>query len=151
MKRIFIIITVAILVLSSCGTAKDLPSPGEIYSKIEETADTSSLFAVSAEYLESNTGITSDLYVEACYFISSYGTSPEELAIIRAKDKESIAKIEEMLSQRLAYIEESSKVYLTEYQPMIQKAVLRVEGLTAILAVSPYSEEISGVIDQLLE
>ncbi len=99
-----------------------------------------------ADYmLEANTGITPDEYDAAVYYIPDEGMAPDQIIILRAKDSAGAAVIEEKLSAWLTYQEEGSRIYLTEYMPLLQAGIVRRDGLTVSLIVSSQAREIEQV------
>ena len=103
---------------------------------------------VAGYMLEANTGITPDEYDAAVYYILEEGMAPDQIILIRAKGENAAAVIEEKLDSWLAYQEEGSRMYLTEYMPLFQAGVVRRDGLTVSLIVSDQVEEIVKVYQQ---
>lgn len=150
MKRILslLLLTVLAALLSACGEkAVDLPSPEDLFTRIQSEVSMENMVDVSEDFLESNLGITAEDHDGAVYYITAIGASCEEIIILRAKDEKGAAALYEILETRLAYIEKSAQNYLTEYLPMIASAALRKDGLTVSLIVSPFVKEIEQVYD----
>lgn len=139
-------VCLALIGLTACraGTAQ-LPEPGKLYEEIQASVELPAMTDVAEYLLEANTGITPDKYSEAVYYIPDEGIAPEQIIIVHAKDEAGAAEIEENLSAWLTYQEEGSRVYLTEYMPLLQAGVVRRDGLTVSLVVSAQADEIVKV------
>ena len=57
-------------------------------------------------------------------------------------------KIQQKLENRLDYKRQSTEQYFTEYQPMVQAGVVRLDGLVVSLIVSDQVDEIIDVFIQ---
>ena len=144
MKLVVTIILLALL--SSCGkNAVDLPEPNELFAYIQSEIELPNMVNVVNDFLEDNIGIEPDEYESAVYYILGVGLSPDEIIIVKAKDNAAAAVIKEKLEARLAYKAKSAEKYLTEYLPMINKGIVRRDGLTVSLIVSEYSEGINNI------
>lgn len=139
----------ALISLTACSAKQvELPDPGALYEEIRSSVELPAMTDVTEYMLEANTGITPDEYDSAVYYIPDAGIAPDQIIIVRAKDEAGAAEIEEKLSVWLAYQEEGSRVYLTEYMPLFQAGVVRRDGLTVSLIVSAQADEIVKVYQQ---
>lgn len=148
MKRL-IFLLLAVLLLS-CGEAQ-LPDPAVLYEQIATDVELDEMYDLADEMLEDTLGITKDLYDSAVYMTPGTGISPEELIIIKTISDESAKKVEELLNNRLDYIKKSAENYLIEEMPIIERAMIRRDGLTVSFIVSARSEEIEAVFDRLIK
>ncbi len=144
MKKALIIILA--LFLTAC-TADEFPSPAELYAEISESVEIGEMYDLADEMLEDVVGISPDSYTEAVYMTYGTGISPEEIIIVRAKDSDYAITVKEKLDKRLAYIRKSAENYLIEELPIIEKAVIRQDGLTLSLIVSEKSAEIEKIYE----
>lgn len=145
MKRLFILIAAALMLVSCAEEKKVLPQPAALFEEISKVADVQEMFDVSEEMLEDVIGISPELYDSAVYMISGTGVSPEEIIIVRAKTKEDADTVKEKLEKRLSYIKKSAENYLIEEMPTIEKAVIRQDDLTVSLIVSKQVDTIVAV------
>lgn len=139
MKRLLLIFMLVFIV--SCGEIES-PDPHKLYDEISQNVSLGEMYDMTDEMLEDTIGITSDLYDSAVYMTPGTGISPEELIIVKAADTNSAERVEELLQNRLAYIKKCAENYLIEEMPIIEKAVIRRDGLTVSLIVSSMSAEI---------
>lgn len=142
-----IIAILLILLLSACGAA-ELPEPQALLDEIRERVALPEFTLLPGDYLEDYTGIAQDDYESAVYCLRSEGLSPDEIAILRAKDSAAAAEIEAKLRARLERKETEAQGYLTEFLPVIREGVVRRDGLTVSLIVSDKVAEIEAVYDR---
>lgn len=135
--------------LSACSAQDvELPQPDALFETLQASVDLPQMVDVAADMLEANTGIAPSDYSHAVYYVLAEGMAPDEIIIIHANDKTGAADIEEKLKSWLSYREESARVYLTEYMPLIQNGVVRRDGMTVSLIVSPKADEIIQFYDE---
>lgn len=125
------------------------PDPRELSAAMEEQLSLPELVDMTGEYLEMGVGIQASSYDSAVYYLPADGTLPDEIAIIRAVDSRQADAIQSALEERLAYKEKSAQNYLTENLPVIQRGVIRRDGLTISLIVSEQVEEIEELFDSM--
>lgn len=145
MKRFRMIVTSLLLavLLAACSNQKtELPPPTQLFEELQNSVSLPEMTDVSTYMLEDNTGISSVDYTEAVYYILEAGMAPDQIIIILAKDEASAADAEEKLQSWLDYQIKSAQIYLTEYMPLLQAGVIRRDGLTVSLIVSPEAEQI---------
>ena len=132
------------LLLASCANEQKetSPIPEDLYKAASENVELPEMADVSEDMLESNTGITEDLYESAAYYIPLESVEPYELIFIKAVDESSAQTIKEKLDEYLEYREKAAQVYLTENMPVIQSAVVRQDGLTVSLIMAPEVDDI---------
>lgn len=148
--RAYKLVFACLIMLGLCGCgakSAELPEPAALYEQIRLSADLPEMTDVAEYMLEANTGVSPDAYTAAVYYVPSEGMGPEEIIIIRAKDETEAARIEEKLQSWLTYREESARIYLTEYMPVIQAGVIRRDGLTVSLIVSSAADSIVQVYE----
>lgn len=138
------------MILSGCRSeTQELPPPAELFSAIQAKVELPKMVDTAETDLEALTGIESDTYDCAVCYRLYEGTAPDEIIIVHARDNEMSREIQLLLEKRLGYKRESGKLYLTEYQPMLQAGIVRREGLTVSLIVSGQIEEILQLYDDL--
>ena len=125
------------------------PDPRELFAAMEEQLSLPELVDMTGEYLEMGVGIQASSYDSAVYYLPADGTLPDEIAIIRAVDSRQADAVQSALEERLAYKEKSAQNYLTENLPVIQRGVIRRDGLTISLIVSEQVEEIEELFDSM--
>lgn len=150
-KKIGILICACLISLCACsgtGTKKELPSPDDLFSAIQEVVALPEMVDLSDDYLESALGLLPEDCDGAVYYLFADGIAPDEIVIIRARDDSSAKDIQKKLEDRLRYKEQAATRYLTEYLPVIQSGVVRRDGLTLSLIVSEQAEQIIQVYEQ---
>jgi hypothetical protein len=126
----------AVLIAGCSKQENELPAPSVLYSAVESAAELSDMIEFSSDELLDLTGISVGQYTEAVAYQTGLGMLPNEVIIVRAIDGENAADIETKLKKRLDYKKKSSEVYLTENLPIIEKGVVRRDGLTVALIVA---------------
>ena len=148
MRRLTAFATALLLLLAACETQKnELPQPAELFEEIQAEAGLAGMVDVAADLLEANTGIAPEDYTAAVYDIPEVSTAPDEIVILRAADRAAAERIREKLESYRDYRIEAAQTYLTEHMPVLQKAVVRTDGLTVSLIISERVEDIVKVYD----
>lgn len=141
-KRLWVLLVLTML-LSGCGSrVKELPAPAELFAAIQADVDLPEMIDTTETDLEALTGIGPDSYDGAVCYRLCEGTAPDEIIIVRGRDEDAAGTIQACLEKRLAYKQDSGRLYLTEYQPMLQAGIVRRDGLTVSLIVSGQAEDI---------
>ena len=136
--------------LPGCGTgAEELPAPAELFAWLQAEVELPEMVDTAETDLEALTGIGLDRCDGAVCFRLREGTAPDEIIIVRGRDERAAEEVRERLEKRLEDKREAGRLYLTEYQPMLEAGVVRRDGLTVSLIVSQRAEEIGRVYDGL--
>ena len=139
----------AALFLSGCGGRKAaVPEPEALWKEIESRTGMTGMTVMSEDYLWQNTGIEANSYEQAICCVPASAAAPDEIIIVRARDRETASEIEKQLKERLAYKEQAATRYLTEYMPVIRAGFVRRDGLTVSLIVSEKADEIRELFDR---
>lgn len=150
MKKALPILFLLAALLSGCGAqTRELPPPAELFAAIQDEVDLPEMVDTAETDLEALTGVDPALCDGAVCFRLREGTAPDEIIIVQGRDSEAAERIEELLENRLAYKQESGRLYLTQHQPMLRSGVVRRDGLTVSLIVSSQAEEIARIYDGL--
>lgn len=150
MRKCFRVLAVFALLLSGCGAKpQELPSPAQLFAAIQAQVELPEMIDTADTELEALTGIGPDRCESAVCRRLREGTAPDELIIVRGRDDKAAGEIQELLEKRLEYKRESGKLYLTEFQPMLQAGVVRRDGLTVSLIVSGQVDAVMRVYDGL--
>ncbi len=136
-----LIFAIVLLFFSSCDQKSiPMPAPEILYAELSSLCDTGTSANVGAAFLEANTGITPDEYESAVYYIAE-NTGAEEIIIVLCRDSLSADSVEGKLNEWLSYRQKSAEKYHTEYQEILNTAVIRRDGLTvSLLATSAINE-----------
>lgn len=136
----------ALLLLSGCGgQTRELPPPADLFAAIQAEVELPEMIDTAGTELEALTGIGPELYDSAVCYRLREGTAPDEIILVRGRDEGSAADIQERLEKRLEYKQGSGRLYLTEYQPMLQAGVVRRDGLSVSLIVSGQVDQIQRI------
>lgn len=150
MKKYLPILLLLTMILSGCRLeTQELPPPTELFAAIQAKVELPKMVDTAETDLEALTGIESDTYDSAVCYRLYEGTAPDEIIIVHARDNEMSREIQLLLEKRLGYKRESGELYLTEYQPMLQDGVVRLDGLTVSLIVSERADEIVQIYNAL--
>ncbi len=150
MRRYLAVVIVLILPLFGCGApAGQLPPLAELFAAVQAQVELPEMVDTAGTDLEALTGIGPDTYDGAVCYRLLEGTAPDEIIIVRGRDSAAAGAIQERLEKRLEEKREAGRLYLIEYQPMLQAGVVRRDGLTVSLIVSGQVEEISRVYENL--
>ncbi|MDR2665575.1 MAG: DUF4358 domain-containing protein [Oscillospiraceae bacterium] len=134
--------------LASCAKeAPELPAPHSIYAAITDAVDMPEMVEMTQGEMLDYLGLASSDYSDFSYYTALNATQPDEVAIIAATDGDAAGRIEQKLSDRLDYKTKSAENYLPENIPIIDKAVIRRDGLTVSMLVSADAEIMAAVYD----
>jgi len=129
-----LIVLLAVVMLCACGGSKpaELPEPD-----VAQLAD--DMFAaveLEDELMSIDTTIMGNLYeydeeciAEAAVYTSSTMSTPEEVAVFKAADADSVEYVEEMVKLRLQNLEFSYEDYQPLEMPKIENAKIVTKGL----------------------
>lgn len=144
-RRLILLMALAAMLSGCAAPARELPPPAQLFAAIQTQVELPEMVDTAGTDLEALTGIGPDRCDGAVCLRLREGTAPDEIIIVRGQDEEAAGEIQERLEKRLEYKRESGKLYLTQYQPMLQAGVVRRDGLTVSLIVSERAEEIERV------
>ncbi len=91
-------------------------------------------------------GYTEETGVEKALVYLSSGATAEEIALFEAKDKESAAKIEELVKARVEGQIVSFRDYVPDEVPKLENCVLKVKDRYVALCVSNHNEKAEEII-----
>ena len=135
-----LIVLMAVVLLCACGGSKpaELPEPD-----VAQLAD--EMFAaveLEDELMSIDTAIMGNLYeydeasiAAAAVYTSSTMSTPEEVAVFKAADADSVEYVEEMVKLRLTNLEFSYADYQPLEMPKIENAKVVTKGLYTALIV----------------
>lgn len=148
-QKLLVLLTSIAILLSSCSVKdRNMLTPSQLLIALDKEVTLPDMIDVGNEYLEALTGIGPEYYDEAVCLQLVEGTAPDEIIIIQAKNEIIAQEIQERLENRLNYKRESTELYFTEYQPMVQAGAVRLDGLVVSLIVSDQVDEIIDVLIQ---
>ncbi len=84
---------------------------------------------------------------EDAYFRFSSGATAEETAVIKAKDKDALDRIEKTVRDRLTFQKESFPDYIPTEVPKIEAAILKTSGNYLVYCVADDAAAAQAVID----
>lgn len=123
------------------------PSLKDLEQKILSATDMQNLQAADSDTFKSLYEINPDEIEGFCLYTANTNIKADEIALIQAKDAETLKSIQDQAAQRLKDKEASFKDYLPEEYYKIQKSVLKTHGNYLLLVVSPDSEKIEASFD----
>ena len=136
-----LIVLMALVMLCACGGGKapaQQPQPD-----VAELADQMLASVVLEDELMSiDTAVMGNLYeydadsiAQAAVYTSSTMSTPEEIAVFKAADEDSVKYVEEMVKLRLQNLEFSYADYAPLEMPKIENAKIMTKGLYTALVV----------------
>ncbi|MDR1299984.1 MAG: DUF4358 domain-containing protein [Oscillospiraceae bacterium] len=140
------VLTALLLALPSCAKdAIDLPAPQSVYAEIASSVDMPEMVEMTADEMADYLGLEASDYSDFAYYTCLIATQPDEVAVIAAVDGGAAGRVKQKLQDRLDYKEKSAENYLPENIPIIKKAIIRQDGLTASMLVSADAEDMAAV------
>lgn len=155
MKRTIAVIAVLLLLVTlaagcASGAAKDVD-----LAMLDAALAEKSPFIEVLESVDSELGcmifMLDPADCEEAYFRFSSGATAEETALIKAKDKDALDRIEKTVRDRLAFQKESFADYIPTEVPKIESAILRTSGNYLIYCVADDAAEAQAVIDSYVK
>lgn len=176
MKKTMIMLlasAIAVASLTACGGDGDessVPESSVQESSVQESAepskadtDLAALLAevkaqfstedvreLAADDIFNDTGIATDSYTEYFWLAEISGLSSEKAVLYHAKDEETAADIQAKLNTVLQSELAQMKDYNADNYAMLQKAVLKQEGLYVYLLVSPNVNALQEAVSSAL-
>ena len=142
-------LVLALCLLGACGKrGAALPPPEALAEELLAAAKGPEMSAMPPAYLQEVTGISPEDYESAVYLLPSGDTAPDELILIRCRDRAAADKVREKLEARLAAKADAAQYYLTEQLPVIRAGTVRADGLTVSLLVSGDMAALQAVYDK---
>jgi hypothetical protein len=116
-----------------------------VKAEMIQTLSPSDPIELSAQSLLDLYGIAAeDIEASACYTTMD-GVFPEEVIMIKAKDSDALARIEEKMNNRIAEVKVQSQNYDAENYALAQKCGVKSDGLYVTLFISPNVEEMTNM------
>ena len=137
----------AFCILSGCGGA-ELPEPEALAEELLAAAKGPEMSAMPESYLQEVTGVAPEDYESAVYLLPSDDVAPDELILIRCRDRSAAEAVRKKLEARLEMKAEAAQFYLTEQLPTIRAGTVRVDGATVSLLVSGDMDAMQAVYDK---
>lgn len=150
LKKMLLFSLLICFLISGCSKqAIDLPEPDVLYSAVAEASDLSEMIEFTPEELLNIIGIDPVDYLSYAAYQASWGMSPDEIIIVRAVDETAANNIEEKLNSRVESKRKSFEVYLTENLPIVNKAVVRRDGITVAMLITENIKAAEDAYDKL--
>ncbi len=134
--------------LTGCGSAAALPEPAQLAAELLAAAEGPEMSAMPASYLLEVTGIAPEDYESAVYLLPAGDVAPDELILVRCRDKAAAEAVRRKLEARLDLKAKAAQSYLTEQLPVIRAGTVRTDGLTVSLLVSERLDALQAVYDR---
>lgn len=149
-KRCLCGAAVLTLLLTACGSKKELPSVSEMMDTLQEQV------TFSDEIIEKNKdetilfyNIDSELVSDAAALVGS-GATAEMLSVWQAQDESGAQKIAQTLQEFNTDWKEGYSDYKPEEVPKLETAVVRQMGTCVIYAVTAENDAAADAVDALL-
>lgn len=166
MKRLLLTLTLIILVLCSCGNSvlpdtltcdeilntalqsqSDVPESEAVYRVSDGTLDEYTLSLWSKGVFEECEEFS---IIEDCAMYVCPGTETFEIDVLKAKDDESVERLEKLLTARIETVSGGDKsAYDANFNKMIDSSIVYTDGKFAILLIAYDSQEAKTAIDKL--
>ncbi len=135
-----LIVLMAIAMLCACGGSEPAELPEPDVARLAD--DMFAAVELEDELMSIDTDIVGNLYeydeesiAEAAVYTSSTMSTPEEIAVFKAADADSVEYVEEMIKLRLQNLQFSYEDYAPLEMPKIENAKTITKGLYTALIV----------------
>ncbi|NLX82859.1 MAG: DUF4358 domain-containing protein [Clostridiales bacterium] len=136
-----------IALLAACTPQGKQVSLSQLYQEMEQTQVLPEMLPLDAEEAYNLIGLEYDRLAEYVVMISQNSLLADEVILIRSKDKAAADAVYELLEGRLDAKAKEARNYSPEQYAIIQKGILKREGLNLVLLVSPKVEILSEVYE----
>lgn len=137
-----------VLLLAGCTPQKKDISLAQIYQQMEETGVLPEMLPLDEEEGYNLIGLEYDQYTEQVVMISQNSLLADEVILLRAKDKASADATYKLLEGRMDAKAREARDYSPEQYAIIKDGILKQDGQTLILLVSPKVNELNDVYNQ---
>ncbi len=139
MKKLFVILLSALLLLSSCTGAKQTQTPAEIMAVIQGSGiEFADVYDYNGETFDDDilSGLYGDLFEHPTtadftdYYVSVDETplKPQEIGVFVCKDEQTAAKMAEFISSRIERLAENARNYQSVDATGINSAWVKASG-----------------------
>ena len=125
-----------LLVLTGCGQ-KTPPALPDVYAALESAASLPPMTMLDADELSDYIGIDDTLCSSVQAHAAQDGLVVDAVMLFTARDEKSAQSIEAQLSDYLDYRKREMRDYLPEQYAVLERAVLRRDGVQVALLISP--------------
>ena len=137
-----------VLLLAGCTPQKKDISLAQIYQQMEETGVLPEMLPLDEEEGYNLIGLEYDQYTEQVVMVSQNSLLADEVILLRAKDKASADATYKLLEGRMDAKSREARDYSPEQYAIIKDGILKQDGQTLILLVSPRVNELNDVYNQ---
>ncbi len=136
---------VALVVLSGCRSAASVvpEDAAVLYEAVENAGVLPDMQKLPPEDVQDYVGIAPDTYTSACAATARDALLADAVMVFAAKDDDSAKTIEARLNDFLSYRRQEMRDYLPEQYAVLQRAVLRRDGLNVALLVTRDIEKLN--------
>lgn len=136
------------LLLAGCTPKKDDVPLAQMYQQMEKTGVLPEMLPLDEEEAYDLIGLEYSQYTEQVVMISQDGLLADEVILLRAKDKASADATYQLLESRMDAKAREARDYSPEQYAIIKDGILRQDGQTLVLLVSPRVNELNDIYNQ---
>ena len=127
------------------------PSPAEITGKIMDTLTfEDEMMEISSDIIERQYDVDMSTVASASVYVVSSGALADEVAVFRANSEADVAAIQAALEARVQTVMDRFVDYLPDEVPKIEGAIVKTDGLYALMVIHDDAAEAETIFDESL-
>ena len=126
-------------------------SPAEITGKIMDTLTfEDEMMEISSDIIERQYDVDMSTVASASVYVVSSGALADEVAVFRANSEADVAAIQAALEARVQTVMDRFVDYLPDEVPKIEGAIVKTDGLYALMVIHDDAAEAETIFDESL-
>lgn len=152
MKRILSVLFAILMLVSLCACSEQtggntVADIAAVKEQIINDIKMDGTMDLPASRLLDLYGIEEEWIVDSQCFVTMEGVFPDEVIMVRAKDKDSVSKIEEKLEARLNEVKVQSQSYDPENYAIAQECKVITDDTVVVLFLSPEHSKMEKIFE----
>lgn len=145
--RLVVLVLAFGLLLWGCAPQKKQGDLTQVYQALEDTKVLPDMLSLSEVEALDFLGLDTERLTDSVLMISQDSLLADEVLLLRVKDKAAADAAKLMLEQRMKQKGDEARTYSPEQYAIIQKGVIKHQGLSLALLVSPEVKELEKAYD----
>lgn len=139
------LLALGLLLLTGCGQPQKTKDLAQVYQQMEGTGHLPTMIALDAEEALNLIGLETDTMAQSVVMLSQNSLLADEVILLETRDKAAADKAYQLLEGRMKAKADEARAYSPEQYAIINKGILKQDGLVLLLLVSPEVDALYAV------